>query len=194
MLSQMGNKSLQELTAPELQRFNQHLRWLPVSLDMLKQRRPTRELLYYRASVEEVLQSMEKIITDWTQNRTKTPLEWTAEQLLLAQVLDSVFEPRPAPTAIHLAAQRYWLQERQLTVLLLKSSPATSPGALLSLLQQRKIACDNVRVHAPELKEAWEQELSMNIQVLENMVAQPAKPRQEFTLPKLLLEAGVKPD
>ncbi|HMO34827.1 MAG TPA: hypothetical protein PKA06_02180, partial [Gemmatales bacterium] len=61
MLSQMGNKSLQELTAPELQRFNQHLRWLPVSLDMLKQRRPTRELLYYRASVEEVLQSMEKI-------------------------------------------------------------------------------------------------------------------------------------
>jgi hypothetical protein len=193
LLSRIGKRGLADLTAPELQQFNEHLRWLPVSLDLLKQRRPTKETLQLRAGVEQLLSSMEILVTTWTSTPATFLLELTAQQLRAQQLLDGVFEPRPPPTALHQAAQRYWLQERQLTMLQLKSISPQTGGGLLSILQQRLTSCDNARIHAPELKAAWLQELTTTLQWIEKTLAQPDKKWSDESLPALLKESGVKP-
>ncbi len=193
MLFSIGKRGLAELTAPELQRFNEHLRWLPVSLDLLKQRRPTKETLQLRAGVEQLLSSMESLVTTWTSTPAISLLELTAQQLRAQQLLDGVFEPRPPPTALHQAAQRYWLQERRLTMLQLKSASPQTGGGILSILQQRLTSCDNARIHAPELKAAWLQELTSTLQWIEKTIAQPDKKWSDESLPTLLKESGVKP-
>jgi hypothetical protein len=194
LLKTIGQRSLAELTVPEMQRFNEHLRWLPVSLDLLKQRRATKENLRFRTGVEQLLTTMESLVTNWTKTPQTNLLELTAEQLRVQQLLDGVFEPRQPPSVIHQATQRFWLQERALTLLQLKGLPNRSNGAMLSIVQQRLIACDNARIHAPELKAAWQQELTSVTQTLEKAVAQPQYKWSEATLPALLKEVGVKPE
>lgn len=194
LLKRIGGRPWSVLTVEEQQQFNHHLRWLPVSFDLLKQRRATKETLHLRAGIEQLLIALEAQVTAWTATPGTTLLALTDEQLSLQQMLDGVFEPRPPPTAFHQAAKRFWLQERDLTLLQLKSVTPQTRGGILSIVQQRLTAGENARVHAPELKAAWLQELTSTIQWIEKAMAQPDKKWSTDSLPALLKDIVVKPE
>jgi hypothetical protein len=194
LLKRLGGRAWSLLSPEEQQQFNHHLRWLPVSFDLLNQRKATKETLHLRAGIAPLLSALEAHVTTWTTTPATTLVALTDEQLEIQQMLDGVFEPRPPPTAIHQAAKRFWLQERALALLQLKSATPKTRSSMLSIMQARLAAAESARVHAPELKAAWLQELNSAIQWLEKAIAQPDKKWPAESLPALLKESEVKPE
>lgn len=199
LLDSMQGRSFEKLTVPEQQRFTEHLRWLPISHDLLEQRRPTKEVLKLRGQVDTLLSQMEQLVDSWTKTPATSPVEQAAQQSLTQQLLESVFEPRRPPTVLHQAAQRYWLGERAMTLHQVKETLAQPRplqiklAEVLLLLRGKLTQAENSRVHAPELKTAWLQELSASITWIEQAQAQAggvkAEALQSESTPTLLREA-----
>ncbi|MFT3883513.1 MAG: hypothetical protein QM703_28160 [Gemmatales bacterium] len=201
LLTSVEGRPFEKLTPAEQARFTEHLRWLPISLDWLQQKRATREVIRLRSQVSELLSVMEGMVEAWTTTPAASLVEQVALQATSRQLLDGVFEPRPPPTTLHQAAKRYWVNERAITVQLLKgilSQKTALPirlaevnTALLKSIEQ----AESCRVHAPELKNAWLQELNTSQAWLEKLLAKPAvsisieELRKEDT-PTLLREAA----
>lgn len=201
LLQAIQGRSFDKLTPTEQSRFTEHLRWLPISLDWLLQKRSTREVIKLRAQVTEMLSTMEGMIETWTTTPAISLMEKTALQSMSRQLLDGVFEPRPPLTILHQAAQRFWLNERAITVQLLrgiltqKSALSIKLAEVNSTVQRSIEQAENCRVHAPELKNAWIQELNASQAWLERLLAKPTESitieelRKEDT-PTLLREAA----
>lgn len=202
LLLAIQGRSLDKLSPAEQLRFNEHLRWLPISYDLLQQKRPTREVIRLRSQVEQLLQQMEGLVKEYCQTQPTNLTEQVAQKTIMGQLLDGVFEPRRPPTLLHDAAQRYWLSERAVTLLILSGmmeEPRTSPIAwpvILTFLKKRIEEAEDCRVHAPELKTAWLQELNAAQNWVEAALAKSPsitldEVRQETT-PNLLREAAGK--
>lgn len=198
LLQSLHGRSFDKLTIPEQQRFVDHLRWLPISYDLLAQRRSTREVIRIRGQVQELLQQMESLVDTWTAAQPDSMIDQWAHQAMVKQLLDGVFEPRQPPTVLHTAARRYWVGERAATLDLLKSMwgrPIPLPqkqAEMAGALKERLQACETCRVHAPELKTAWLQELSVAHSWLEGSLSKPGSSTEEDmkkeTAPGLLRE------
>lgn len=199
LIASLQQRSFDQLTAAEQERFLEHLRWLPVSQDLLSQRRPTREVVRLRKQVQELLQQMESRVQTWADQPAVSLVEQTARQNLLHQLLDQVFEPRKPPTVIHQAAQKYWKGERQLTLLMLREMASKDQkleqtlGLWLAWLKEKVPQVEQCRVHAPELKTAWLVELESTIIWLEKTLAKKEPVSKEQmqldSTPALLREA-----
>jgi hypothetical protein len=201
LLQSVEGRPFEKLTPAEQARFTEHLRWLPISLDWLQQKRSTREVIRLRGQVSELLSTMEGLIDAWTTTPATSLVEQAALQATSRQLLDGVFEPRPPPTTLHQAAQRYWVNERAITVQILKGILSQETSLLVRLaevrvtLQKGILKTEYYRVHAPELKNAWLQELNTSQAWLEKLLAKPAASitieelRKEDT-PTLLREAA----
>jgi len=201
LVESIQGRPFEKLTPAEQLRFTEHLRWLPIALDWLQQKKSTREVIRLRAQVSELLSTLEGLVDTWTSVPTTSLVEQTALQSTSRQLLDGVFEPRPPPTILHQAAKRYWLNERSTTVQLLKgvfaqkSSMAVRLAEIKTTLQKSIEQADSCRVHAPELKTAWLQELNTSLDWVEKLLAKPAEAitleecRKETT-PSLIREAA----
>jgi len=180
LLQSVEGRPFEKLTPAEQARFTEHLRWLPISLDWLQQKRSTREVIRLRGQVSELLSTMEGLIDIWTTTPAASLVEQAALQVTSRQLLDGVFEPRPPPTTLHQAAKRHWVNERAITVQLLRgilSQKAPLPIRLAEVntaVQKCIEQAESCRVHAPELKNAWLQELNTSQAWLEKLLAKPA--------------------
>jgi len=145
--------------------------------------------------------TLEGLVDTWTSTPTTSLVQLTALQSTSRQLLDGVFEPRPPPTTLHQAARRYWLNERSTTVQMLKGifaqkTPMTVKLAEMKTTLQKCIEqAESCRVHAPELKNAWLQELNTSLDWVEKLLAKPTESitleecRKETT-PSLIREAA----
>jgi hypothetical protein len=191
LIATLQQRSFDQLTAAEQERFLEHLRWLPVSLDLLAQRRPTREVVRLRKQVQDLLQQMEARLQTWADQPAESLLEQTARQKLLHQLLDQVFEPRKPPTVIHQAAQKYWKGERQLTLLMLQHMASSQQSfnqtlvMWLAWLKEKVPQVEKCRVHAPELKTAWLVELESTINWLEETLSK----KEPVSMKLMMLES-----
>lgn len=194
LLQTSQGKPFEQLTVPEQERFTEHLRWLPISADLLEQRRPTKEVMRLRSQVQQLLNQMEGQVERWTNVSPTSPLEQAALQATRQQILNGVFEPRRPPTVLHQAAERYWLSERTLTLRSIQDILTQSQTVqiklteLLILLRNRLTLVEASRVHAPELKAAWLQELTSCIAWIEKAQASGASESllQQDSAPLLL--------
>lgn len=198
LMQALGGRTFDKLSPTEQQRFTEHLRWLPISHDLLMQMRSTKEVIRTRGQVHELLQQMEALVDAWTASTPVAVLDQVAQQAVTRQLLDGVFEPRQPPTMLHQVARRYWLGERTATVNSIKAIWAQNIPLQQKLtemaasLKERTAQTENCRVHAPELKTAWLQELSAMQSWLESAITMPAtitpEELKKETTPGLLRE------
>ena len=197
LLQSLNGRSFEKLSPAEQQRFTEHLRWLPISNDVLQQKRPTSEVVRLRQQVHDLLQQMETLVNAWTSAAPASPVDAAVQLANARQLLDGVFEPRQPPTVLHQAARRYWVGERAATVQALQlhwqnQQPLPQKLHLLAgAIRERTQHADSCRVHAPELKTAWLAELSTSIAWLESRLATTTTaidPTKEDALPSLLRE------
>lgn len=181
LLKQLHNRGYEQVSVEEQQRFNEHLRWLPISLDVLEQRRPTKEVQRWRNEVQTLLTQMETQLESWTKTSASTVMDRVSEQTRARQLLEGVFEPRRPPTVLHRAAAQYWQGERALLLAQLQAivqggtSRATMDGSLLSVVKEKYARLEPCRVHAPEMQTALLQELQSCIAWLETSLAKEGK-------------------
>lgn len=181
LIESVQGRTFENLPAAEQTRFIEHLRWLPIALDWLKQKRSTREVIKLRSQATELLSAMESLVDIWTTRPVNSMVDLAALQANTRQLLDGAFDPRPPPTTLHQAAQRYWLNERTIFVktlhgILAQQGPLPVKLAEANTTLQKSMAqAEACRVHAPEIKNAWLQELNTSHAWLEKLLAKPAE-------------------
>jgi hypothetical protein len=193
LLEQLQGRGYEQLSVPEQQRFTEHLRWLPISNDVLEQRRPTKEIQRWRSEVQGLLTQMETQLEKWLPEPAGSVTERVAQQTRARHLLEGVFEPRRPPTVLHRQAARYWQGERSLLVEQLRAihlastERAAARYAMLNQLKERLSVVEQCRVHSPELQTALLQEIQSSIAWLEALLAKPES--SESNVPALLAES-----
>ncbi len=200
LLQEVDSLPLEKLSAVQLQRINENLRWLPISLDLLQQKRSSREVIRLRGQVQELLQTMEGRIERWSQFEPGISVDAIQKHVSIQTILDGVFDPRLPPTTLHQVSQQFWVRQRAITLSWLKSlifldsAHPVMLSDLLSYCNQRRNTDELVRIHAPELKAAYLQELNVAIDWLEKAKSKPSSiTRDDFAneaAPSLIRDAA----
>jgi len=187
LLDRVGDRPWRALDRDTQASYTQYLRWLPVSFDLLGQRAANRQTERYQAEIQFLLSRMEEQVSQWIALDVRKSLpppfrewlalspalanfvHWNAKQRLSEELLDYVFDPRPGPSELRRLAEQFWIDDRGYLQSLLHlaltrtNSPEEKLTAVVRILREQFKEREVSRVHAPNRKLAYLQELEQAI-------------------------------